>query len=501
MISLSVGVLFVLVSGTTASGCSWTGQMPGPGGNAFCPPPVSGQQCPQTPTYEELKARSKLWPCPSYTQENGSQYYGPCTEGQGSNPLCKFKGQDHCYIQGDTGEKCDSKKNSELGCCCPLDGCWTPPYFNWIIAACRGSGCGNYNGAKATQKYKDAGTQLVVNYVASYQWNKDQKQWQIVKDSSFNTDGSKPPFDVALPNGGHTSEEAWMQPQPGGAAAWTWGYYPAGVKGVGPPGMMFVMSTEKSINLAWYMLNQVTLDKGPAIEYPRDGCLLGNNNCWAAGNAGEIDFLESPWTVDAGAADNYGRLFSTQWNQVGRSFIGNKGSTGHADGGWFNEKTASNNYFLGSKSTAHVFVAVVDQIGTFIYRIPGVSVEKVWPGLTRTTASCSLQSRPSQRPPNSGPPCNDQKSYCALFLPNCQAHEWGGTGKPGGANQGCTLNDEQGWCKNWWQMFENTDQWLWPENGRKSVVQYQAPAPSFTNPWNYEMEAREVDWQGKVPAK
>ena len=56
--------------------------------------------------------------------------------------------------------------------------------------------------------------------------------------------------------------------------------------------------------MAWYMLNQVTLDKGPNILYPNDECAYGNN-CWAAGNAGEIDILESVWTVNAGTTDSY----------------------------------------------------------------------------------------------------------------------------------------------------------------------------------------------------
>lgn len=151
----------------------------------------------------------------------------------------------------------------------------------------------------------NAGSDLVVNYVASYQWNKANRKWEIVKDSSFNTDGSRPTIDSAKPNGGLHNSQAWMQPQPGGAADWTWGYYPAGVRGVGPPRMMFVLSVERVWNTAWYMLNQVTIDKGPVIAYPNGGCRYGNNNCWAAGNAGEIDFHESVWTVNAGATDDY----------------------------------------------------------------------------------------------------------------------------------------------------------------------------------------------------
>ena len=153
-------------------------------------------------------------------------------------------------------------------------------------------------GASATQGYRNVGSQLIVKYVASYQWSITAKNWQIVKDSSFNTDGSRQEFDCAKPNGGLDKSLAWMQPQPGGAAAWTWGYYPAGVKGVGhlQELMLFMLSLERVWNMAWCMLNQVTLDKGPNIFYPNDECAYGNNNCWAAGNAGEIDFLESVWT-------------------------------------------------------------------------------------------------------------------------------------------------------------------------------------------------------------
>ena len=466
-----------------AGGCGWSGHMPGPGGAAPCPWPGSREQCPKTPSYQQLQSKGKLWACPDYNGVNGNEnwYSSHCVKG-GANNLCSF-----------------DSASPQMGCCCPEDGCWTPAYFNWIIGACKGSGCGNYNGAPDTKWYKNAGTDLVVNYVASYQWNKANRRWEIVSDSSFNTDGSRPAFDCAKPDGGLPKSQAWMQPQPGGAAAWTWGYYPAGVRGVGPPGIMFVLSVESVWNVAWYMLNQVTLDKGPAITYPNGGCRHGSNNCWASGNAGEIDFLESVWTVNKGSSDGYRRLYATQWNQVGRSFVGDMGSTGHADGGWFNDQVTTNSYFLGTKpnqTDPFVFVAVVDQVGTFIYRIPASQSDKIWPGLSRKTAACTLEARPVERPPNNGPPCDDRNPYCALFLPNCQADSWGGNsaGHQGGANQGCKVNAQQGWCRNWWRLFDNTGQWLWPANGRRSHVQYQAPAPSVEMPWNYEMEARSVNW-------
>ena len=485
-VTLLLSALFAtLQSPVMTAGCTWKGNMPGPGGSAPCPSPASSQQCPRTPSYQELEGKGKLWPCPSYTRANAGQYYGNCTQGSGGgNPLCSF-----------------NPSSSQFGCCCPLDGCWAPPYFNWIIATCKASGCGAYSQTPSTQRYKYAGSELIVNYAASYQWDSANKVWQLVQDSSFNTDGSKPAYDTVRPNGGLSAQQAWMQPQPGGAADWTWGYYPAGVRGVGPPGMMFVLSTERSFNLAWYMLNQVTLDKGPIAGYPNNKCAYGNSNCWSSGNAGEIDFLESAWTVNSGDTDEYRRLYATQWNQVGRSFIGDQGETCNADGGWFSDQETSNNYFLGTgynQSYPYIFVAVVDRVGTFIYRIPASISDSVWPGLSRKTAACTLPARPTQRPPNSGPPCDNQNPYCALFLPNCQAASWGGAagGHQGGANQGCKVNGQQGWCVNWWNLLDNTGQWLWPANGRRSVVQYQAPAAAITNPWNYEMEAWKVDWQG-----
>jgi hypothetical protein len=93
----------------------------------------------------------------------------------------------------------------------------------------------------------------------------------------------------------------------------------AGVKGVGPPGAMFVMSTEQWWGGTWYMLNQLTLDRGPASSMPASKCNVSNSNCWAAGNAGEMDFLETGWDLPNISADpNFQRSFSTQYNQIGR---------------------------------------------------------------------------------------------------------------------------------------------------------------------------------------
>ena len=37
---------------------------------------------------------------------------------------------------------------------------------------------------------------------------------------------------------------------------------------------------------------------------------------------GEIDFLETAWTVDASATDDYRHLFNAQWNQVSWYYYG-----------------------------------------------------------------------------------------------------------------------------------------------------------------------------------
>ena len=54
--------------------------------------------------------------------------------------------------------------------------------------------------------------------------------------------------------------------------------------------MLFVLSVERIWNMAWYMLNQVTLERGPdeSLLYPHEDCSQRNDNCWSEGNAGKI---------------------------------------------------------------------------------------------------------------------------------------------------------------------------------------------------------------------
>ena len=223
--------------------------MPGPGGEGPCPSPLKAETCPVTPSYDRVPG---LWPCPTTQNHRARSITARAPRVLGATHSARRLTQ----------------RSRSSAAAAPRTGVGHFPYFNWIIGACKGSGCGAYLTAPSTQRFKDASTQLVVNYVATYQWSSSQRVWELVKDSSFNTDGSRPPYDVVKPNGGISREKAWLQPQPGGAAAWTWGYYPAGVKGAGPPGMLFVLSVESVWNVAWYMLNQATLDKGPTVARP-----------------------------------------------------------------------------------------------------------------------------------------------------------------------------------------------------------------------------------------
>ena len=77
---------------------------------------------------------------------------------------------------------------------------------------------------------------MIINYVGSYEWNKDIKKFVCQQESSFNMDGRHKFFDTSQVYGGLGPREAWMPgPLPGGAANWMQGYYPAGRLGVGAP--------------------------------------------------------------------------------------------------------------------------------------------------------------------------------------------------------------------------------------------------------------------------
>ena len=161
--------------------------MSGYSASGDCPTPdVSNAppNCTVTPSYGQV---NDLWPCPDGNNQSATNVckcgiLSECTQGSGdSNPLCSF-----------------DMTSDDPGCCCALDGCYVTPQFNWIIGTCQGSGCGAYTSATSIEKYKNMGSQVVVNYIASYQYDSDNNEWVMQPESSFNTNGGEPAFDLGM---------------------------------------------------------------------------------------------------------------------------------------------------------------------------------------------------------------------------------------------------------------------------------------------------------------
>ena len=124
-------------------------------------------------------------------------------------------------------------------------------------------GCADQTLVAATIEARDEGSQVKVNYVAAYDFV--DGQWVKSDESSFNTEGkyaAQDLSDVTL-----SEADRWMPgPMPGGAVFWNNGYYAGGAKGVGgdgSTGMMFVLSTNRLKNMAFYIMNQAV--SGPTI--------------------------------------------------------------------------------------------------------------------------------------------------------------------------------------------------------------------------------------------
>lgn len=461
------------------AGAPWTGNMhPRLGFPDGCDITKTGD-C--TRSYEELEQNGALWACPSGARNPGSCSFNGCVNGQGDyNPLCPNLG-------------------SSSPCCCPRDGCWAKPEFNWIIGVCKstscacggsnsmahscgdgktcGGSCGGQQvpccfGADVSRlvPYYNMGSNVVLNYIAAYQYDIGSRMWIINQNSSFNTDGRYPAYDLMQQYGGIGIDNAWLAPQPGGAVFWGVGYYPAGVKGVGPPGTMFVMSAEEWWGATWYVLNQMSMDRGPGYPRPAKGCPITNDNCWAAGNSGEMDFLEPAWNRADAGDDGYLKSFSSSNNQAGRCFIEGVNSGGFS----------SKNYLKTEPRTGGVpiiYVAIMDSVGNWLYRIPADRAESIWPGISRKTIEAKLQATPSM-PPNSVNPCTEE--YCLVFTAQCQATTWDDAHK-----QGCGFNGQQGFCGNWAQKMTNTNQPLVPNDHCQRDVR-----GGVTMPWCEQMVPR-----------
>ena len=179
-----------------------------------------------------------------------------------------------------------------------------------------------------------------------------------------------------------------------------------------------------------------------------------------------MDFLETGWNNPKTAEQGYTQSFSTQDNQIGRCFVGG------VNGGGFDTK----NYLLteasplaGAPAEPTVYVAVVDSVGNFVYKIPAGQVEALWPGLGRATAAATLPPAPARAPDSVNP---GTTPYAGTFVSNCQARTWGDA-----LAQNCGFNGQQGFCGNWWAAMSNTGQPLYPSADCQRDVRGGKPMP------------------------
>ena len=103
-----------------------------------------------------------------------------------------------------------------------------------------------------------------------------------------------------------------------------------------------------------------------------------------------------------------------------------------------------------------VYVAVIDSVGNWVYRLPAAEVSSIWPGISRKRIERSLQAAPARRP-DAVNPCKG--GYCYIFTSNCQA-----TSVEEARAQGCGFNADQGFCGNWFARMVDTRQPLLPSN-------------------------------------
>ena len=164
----------------------------------------------------------------------------------------------------------------------------------------------------------------------------------------------------------------------------------------------------------------------------------------ASGNAGEMDFLEPAWQDGAASSvqvkSGYRAAYSTQNNQMGRKFNGGVNTGGFASQNYL-FTAASDAASSTAKAEPIVYVAVVDSVGNWLYRLPADQAEEIWPGIGRKSIAPTLPAAPSKRPAAVNP-CTE--GYCLVFTSNCQA-----SSVKEAKAQGCPFNGDQGFCGNW----------------------------------------------------
>jgi len=231
-------------------------------------------------------------------------------------------------------------------------------------------------------------TSLHVAYIAAYQYSTATNQWHRVDSASFNWDGQYPAQDTNLKNLRAADAEMFMPPHPGGSVNWLTGYTPhptmpnnptgGPITGVAPPGMLFVMKNEGTVNqqFSWYVVSQRTLNLGayaPNCMNPSCQAPGGSSyNCWGwpisptVPASGEIDILEGLF---------YGGDVKLQLKNSAGCMMK---AAGQEEALMFKPPTQS-----------PLWAAVVDKRGVTAYLNP------TWDGLTATTAGATLPQKPT----------------------------------------------------------------------------------------------------------
>lgn len=366
---------------------------------------------------------------------------------------------------------------SGIGCRAGVteDCCGVTPRYNWAIAMCHQNAslrssmaCNHTNGNTSAAE---------VYYVRAYQFDLATGGWVLDPASSFTADQPGDLLNFTALNlslldaGDHQDWDMKFGP----TTAQT------NTNGLGPPGMLFLLSARRLQWITFYALNQIIMNRGPGGERYAD-------NCWSS-SAGEFDFLEAPfWGGISLPAD---RLYTTITSGTGRCLpvqkmvsrqfqrecsdgsccqacacplgyvcAGNPRLVGFEPMSCFppnatippdlhvfavnGDDTACGAYFgavpggaqstsffsnasysgggaAGDSNSEIIIAAVVDGDGVTVMRwhaLDDSAASAVWSGVGKYTAADTLPPTPTISAPVQ-PPCTDPSSLCALHVPSC----------------------------------------------------------------------------------
>ena len=425
---------------------------------------------------------------------------------------------------------------SGLGCKASVSEscCGFTPRFNWIISTCNKE---QRNRTSMACRHVGGNTSAVdAYYMAAYQWN--GSAWNLDHQSSVLPTKPKSLVDFSRFYVGGGSNQDWdikFAPTTNNS----------GTMGLGPPAMLFVLSAKKFAWSSLFVLNQITLNRGPGGEFYED-------NCWSS-SSGEFDLIE-PAFWD-GVTIPLDRLYTTITADAGRCLpvskavprrfrpecntnyccemcscpeddvcFGDKADIGYQPMGCVpqvNKSQIPENAFVfkmngndtkcgsyfggvsgGAESTAYftqadgdgngevIYASVVDRQGVYVYRWPAddeTRAASVWAGIGKYRPAESLtQAKPDTIEMH--PPCTSWNTPCGIYEPSCHGDcpLIEGAGIYG-------LNQQTGAyaaeCSrdglNWWELFADTKQAL----GAKTVVlprhtvvpHFDPPLPYYCN--------------------